>query len=336
MKVLFACRDYLPKVGGLQRSVNDLARRLPDPVVYTLLDPSAGKLRCGAARVARRLSGREVRFVDEVNGVPVWRTRSIAGLPAVLERVGPDAVVVNAGAAYTHPFVRAALDLVPPSILRCLYVRDEASAALPTEVDAEINLANCEHIARLMRTYSRRPVHVVPSIVEPVAPSVERGSHVLFVNPVLDRGLALAIEIAEHLPSEARWADLRRRTAHVRNVELRRATSPDLVYEGARLMLVPYLVPNRPRVVLEAMAASVPVIGMAGGGVEEALGGAGVAIVASAGVDAWTHATRRLVVDHSYHADLVCAGLRRLRAPDAEPDLLARRFVDLLEAGRPT
>lgn len=343
MKVLLAARDYLPRVGGLQMSVHQLAERLPDASVYTLLDPSARHIGDQVARVVRRATGRELVRRSTIGTVPVHRTTSSAGATAVIDRTRPDAVVANAGALHTHDFVRSVLD-APGRHLRCLYVRDVGAVDLARDVSADLLLANCEELARQMRERARRHVEVVPSVIEVgTAARGVFGGHILYINPVDDRGLELAIEVAGLLPdlqfrfqeswpiAPPRWELLEQRLRPLANVELRRATYPQCVYEGAGALIVPYLVPNRPRVVLEAMAASVPVIGAASGGVAEAIDGAGLVVGIGAGADRWAQAVRRATADRPTYDRLVVAGHHRLWAPDVDPEALAQRFASLLE-----
>ncbi|HEU4454162.1 MAG TPA: glycosyltransferase family 4 protein [Longimicrobium sp.] len=80
------------------------------------------------------------------------------------------------------------------------------------------------------------------------------------------------------------------------------------------------------RMLVEAMACGVAVLGSDSGEIPHVVGGAG-RIAAEGDVDAWADALRELVTDHAARADLAARGLGRARTEFAL-DVVARRHLD--------
>ncbi len=80
------------------------------------------------------------------------------------------------------------------------------------------------------------------------------------------------------------------------------------------------------RMLVEAMACGVAVLGSDSGEIPHVVGGAG-RIAAEGDVDAWEAALRELVTDHAARAELAARGLERARTEFAL-DVVARRHLD--------
>jgi glycosyltransferase involved in cell wall biosynthesis len=84
------------------------------------------------------------------------------------------------------------------------------------------------------------------------------------------------------------------------------------------------------RMLIEAMACGVAVVGSDSGEIPCVIGGAG-SIVAEADEPAWTRAVDRLLADAAHRTSLAGAGLRRARTEFALP-VVARRHLDFFRS----
>lgn len=192
----------------------------------------------------------------------------------------------------------------------------------------------------------------VPSLVDLSVTQTSTSRRVaLVINPIRSRGADIVWQIAEAAPeipivAQESWnmapaerEALASRVATMRNVELRarRPPGPEL-YGDARVLLVPYRVDNRPRVILEAQANGIPVIAGDVPALREAIGPGGV-VVALEDIDDWVAALRRVWADETFYTGLVDAARRHALRPEVDPESIVADFEDLirrtLDASRP-
>jgi glycosyltransferase involved in cell wall biosynthesis len=225
-----------------------------------------------------------------------------------------------------------------------LYLREQSSAGLvgarPTRV-----LANAPAIADSVRPV-RPDVLMIPSVVDIEAVRTESTrTHVLYLNPIPNRGLELALDVARsapeilfvfqesHLFHPRDFDALEARTRALSNVEVRRRVADRrALYGDARVLLVPYLVENRPRVVLEAQANAIPVVASDIPGLRDAVGPGGVLLAPDRGPSEWRVCLRRLAADHDYYAELCEAALEHSRRSEVAPERIVERFLDVVTA----
>lgn len=243
-----------------------------------------------------RLSWRRIHSMCREAGIPtVLYVREINSLDHLVPGEHPEAVVANA---------------------RSLAAAVEARGVGCTFLPSVIDLA-------LTRTSTTRRV-------------------ALLVNPIPSHGIAVLWELAARLPqiefaiqeswplARADLAGLRQRTAMFRNVELRRRCGPGPeLYGDARVLLVPHLIDNRPRVVVEAQANGIPVIAAAEPGLKEVVGNGGVTLGVDQ-LDAWCAEITRLWNDTAHYERLVERALRHSARPEIDPDAITATFERIL------
>jgi hypothetical protein len=260
----------------------------------------------------------------------------------VIERFGPDVVVGNSVRRATWETVvsmcRAA------AIPTVLYVREEDSLAY-FDGAAPPGDAFVANARSLRESVSRTGVECafIPSVIETGPTRTESLRRTaLVVNPVESRGASIVERIARAVPevsfvvqeswplgpTELRWVETH--LASLPNVEFRRAGPPGSgLYGDARVLLVPYRVDNRPRVIAEAQANGIPVIVGDVPALREALGDGGL-VVPLEDVGEWAAAIRRAFDDATWYGDLVEGARIHSRRDEIAPHLVAQAFVDLL------
>ena len=132
------------------------------------------------------------------------------------------------------------------------------------------------------------------------------------------------------LDDEARAA-LEGRLATMPNVVLRPATTdPGRVYADARVLLAPFLLDGRPRVVLEAQANGIPVLASDLPALRETVGTGGRFVAADAPAAEWAAALGELIDDpDDYRRE--CEAARAYAGRDeVDPDVIVGRFETAL------
>jgi len=101
------------------------------------------------------------------------------------------------------------------------------------------------------------------------------------------------------------------------------------LYGGSLAFVFPTLHEGFGLVALEAMACGAPVIAHAAGAVREVVGGAGIVLASATDVRTWSEALERVAGTPSVRADLVRAGLDRVR--QFAPERVARETLAVYE-----
>ena len=175
---------------------------------------------------------------------------------------------------------------------------------------------------------------------------------VLFVNPVKQKGVDIALQLAECFPQipflfvkgwtlSNKYLDwLNERCNALSNVTLA-SSSSDMrkYYRRAKLLIAPS--PNSEdvfieawgRVASEAQISGIPVIATAGGGLSEAVGDGGILVRPEAGIDGWKDALRQLWTDKSAYAQRSAAALAHAARDEIQPDCNLRTLRSTLERG---
>jgi glycosyltransferase involved in cell wall biosynthesis len=288
-----------------------------------------------------RLRKRFVLSADDTFPYPLWRT-NVADLGAkrVVEAFRPDVVVAHVGGRTTLGFsrgvLRGARDL--PS---ALYFRDiEAVQILDRRsVQPNMVLTNAQRITELVAAKGWVSP-TIPSIVETDEYLTDSTREtVLFINPRSQRkGVDIAWALAEARPdvpfvfleawrfTPAIREELERRAAPLGNVEVRASVRElDRIYADARVLFAPYE-DSRPRVVAEAQANGIPVLGAKVPGLVEAVGPGGVLVEFDAPVEEWVRALSALWDDAAAYEQFAAAARTHSQRPDMLPQHLAERF----------
>jgi glycosyltransferase involved in cell wall biosynthesis len=353
-------------VGGSGRSQRELAARLRDRDHEVLFLVDLGQ----PARLRRwayeQLSDLSVRWGDRagstvlrwLEGRPGRRceTAVVDGLrhfaspvpenaaARVIGSFGPDLVIGSSALRLTWRKVNAVCHR--HQIPTVLYVREvEAmnhfeSGAPP----ADAVVANAESLARRIEALGFA-CPVFPSVIEVEVTKVESSKRVaLAINPIASRGVETVWRVAERLPQvpfviQESWPlsaeDLRsveRHLASLPNVEFRRAEPPSpRLYRDARVLLVPYVVDNRPRVIAEAQANGIPVIVADSPALVEAASVGGL-IVPADDIDGWCRSIQLLWSDATAYASLSHDAFRHSTRDDIAASAVAQRVDAFLRS----
>lgn len=352
-------------VGGSGRSQRELAARLVEAghEVSFLVDDEGPhrwqrwwyeQLSDLAVRVGKRRGGRVVRALErwpgrrtgslELDGL-VHATSPVPqnALAQLLDDWHPDVLVGNSLERLSWRRVRAtASERGVPTVL---YVREEDSldhVRRGEEPDAIV--ANAEALRRAVQQRGFECA-VVPSLIDVDRTRTSSTCEVvLAVNPVESRGVATVWEVAAALPDipfvvQESWplhgAELRaveRQVQMLANVEFRRATPPGPeLYADARLLMVPYRVDNRPRVIAEAQANGIPAVAADLPALREAVHDGGL-LVELDDVRAWSTAIRSLYEDIPLYEQLASSAAEHSRRPELDPVRVVAAFEDILVA----
>lgn len=349
--------------GGSGRSQRELAKQLSlqgTSVSFIVDDKDPAR----AARWAYgQLSDLSVRFNGRPSGAIVARvrdaigrspqTRVIDGLKHATSPVPqntaarfinahrPDAVVVNSVERWAWRRLHALCQ--SEGVPTILYIREEDSlehlttGALPT-----VLVANAEALALRMRAKGFECAFV-PSVIDTGVTKTRSTRKVaLAINPIASKGVDLIWQLADEMseidfvvqeswPLEgAEEVTVAAEVASRPNVAFRRrrAPGPDL-YSDARVLLVPYQMDSRPRVILEAQANGIPVIVGDVPALREAIGAGGLSVPLDS-VPAWVEVLRSLWDDEQRYTALSDAARTHGHRSEVSPAAVARAFEHLV------
>lgn len=348
MRLLFVTNHaYLPqRVGGAEFSTHDLCRTLQrrdvDVAVLSALVP-AGPLHL-RNRIVRRLLGRSAA-VDRSQGYAVYRALKPAhAIAETLRSFKPDVAILHPDKAVD--LYDGLRDSRQPTLI---YLRDAEFHRLgfvPARSPGVGFVANSKFTAEAAHSAFGLDAVVIPPLILPerYATAVV-GDEVLFVNPVPEKGVELAFEIAALCPRrrfrfvEGWPLDAARRTALLSraralgNVTLQ-ASTQDMrpLYAHAKVLIAPSRWQEAwGRIVTEAQLNGIPVLATRIGGLPESVGDGGLLFDLDAEPRAWAEVIERLFDDESCHLELSRRALQRTRAAELAPETLVGH---LLEAAR--
>lgn len=207
---------------------------------------------------------------------------------------------------------------------------------------ADAVVANAESLAQRIEALGIACA-VLPSVVEVGVTRTETSRKVaLAINPIESRGVATIWELARRMPeipfavqeswplSAAQLASVRREIASLPNVEFRRAEPPGPhLYQDARVLLVPYEVDNRPRVIAEAQANGIPVVCANSPALVEAASRGGI-VVRSGDIEGWCTAIESLWSDPLRYDELARAAVQHSERGEMSPTVVTDRFERFL------
>lgn len=262
-------------------------------------------------------------------------------LQSMLDEFAADVVVVSSVDRWAWRRInRTCQDRQIPTVL---YVREEASldhlatGSLPT-----LLIANTPALASLLRE-NGFDCEFVPSVTDVTAVRVDSSREVaLVINPIPIKGSELIwqlVALAPRIPFVIQEAgtlsgpELTKVIEHVEaasNTEFRRSAppGPDL-YSDARVLLCPYRVNSRPRVIIEAQANGIPVLASALPALEEAVGSGGYVLPVDDAA-AWAHKLTTLWNDDNEYSRLSVAARKHAAREEMDPANVAARFERLL------
>ncbi len=160
------------------------------------------------------------------------------------------------------------------------------------------------------------------------------------MNPVASYGLETALDLAAARPDvlfafvewwklsdDERTALNDHLAAKLPNVLLRPATDdPGAVYADARVLLAPFLLDGRPRVVLEAQANGIPVLARDLPALRETVGPGGRLVRSDAAIGEWAVALGELIDDPQRYREVCDAAARHAQREEVDPGVIVARF----------
>jgi glycosyltransferase involved in cell wall biosynthesis len=334
VRVLFVTRPHLPEVGGAALTTHWLAHAL----------------QARGHEVAVFASQPSYRPPDLARDVSLGYLTIRSSAPArdvgpVMRSMRPDWVVVGGYEQRAARWAGSMLARASPA-RTFFYLHDLGCASLLSQPTTAVDRVAA--VSRfLVVELARRGVqagHLVPAV--PRSRYRVRSSRqvALFVNPVPDKGLDIALGLARARPDISFafgrcWhigpgplRALRRTARRLGNVEIRDpVSSGGRLFSDCRVLLVPSRYPEAwGRVVSEAQASGIPVIAAQRGGLPEATGHGGVLVPASAGPEDWCAALTNVWDDPRYYARLAAGAERHGRRAELRPEHVARRFEEML------
>jgi glycosyltransferase involved in cell wall biosynthesis len=348
MRILFATDHTYPphRVGGAESSTHDLAMTLQERgIEVAVLAAMPGSNSSGLrSRIFHRVLGHAPLQYDTCMGYRVFRTQHpVRAVDEMLERFSASAVVVTSG-SYA-PLSTAFLRRRVPTLV---YLRDveiaDMGGTLPREPHVRYISNSHFNAARLTAVAGIKPV-VIPPLVRPerVRTATSR-SRVLFVNPVLKKGVDVVFWLAKTRPdipfdvvecwplSRLEWDRLTARARATSNVTLHRAEiDPSRLYRHAKIVLVPSLWEESwGRVVTEAHCSGIPALASNRGGLPESVGPGGMLVSHDAPLELWHVALSGMWDDPARYSTLVAAAERYAARPEIQPGALIDRFVEFV------
>lgn len=362
MRLLFVSSTT---AGGSGRSQRELAGELVKlgHEVRFLVGDEVGTIR---SWVQEKVTNLSVKLDEQRVGILLRRLRQFAGrkpnhqqliedldhlftpfpqnaLPTTVADWHPDIIVGNSVERWAwREIVRMAHAADLPTIL---YLREDDSLGhLDVEELPDAFVANAESLARVVRDRGFA-CPFIPSVIDVSATATSSTRRTaLTINPIASRGLNIVLRIAERLPDvhfvlQESWTlapeqfeDIEQRIATLENVEIRRSQPPGPgLYGDARIVLVPYRVDNRPRVITEAQANGIPVVVGDTPALVEAIGPGG-AVVGLDDIDAWVRTIAELWSNDERYHELSRGAEIHARRPEISGAAIASRFVELASA----
>jgi glycosyltransferase involved in cell wall biosynthesis len=348
VRVLFTSSiPYLPQIyGGLNTNTHQLfeefLKRGHAPALLTRL--SYGNRFGIQTAVANRLRGREVSC-DNDFGYPVFRAREPWKVVEAVPRA--DVAVMQDGhmLQFSSALARRGVPMI--SYFHGLDFEDwtiEGRPAAASDLPEITYLANSMFTAKRFERRYKLQAKVIPPVFRPDLYRTERaGKNVVFINPVPEKGVELAIEIAAGCPEipfvfvkgwplslAGHWR-LRKKIRRLSNVKIvERCKDMRKIYRDCHILLVPskWIRETWGRVASEAHFSGIPVIGSNVGGLPEAIGPGGIVIDRDQPAEAWIEALKRLWRDEKLYSAKSQAA--RVHSQRAQLDVSCQ--VDALEA----
>ena len=340
VKILFTSSiSYLPQIyGGLNTNTHELALELIQRGhhISVLTRISYGNAFGARAALAMQLMNKRC-VCDTTLGYPVYRAREpwtvIDDLPC------PDVAIMQDG--HMLLFAKAFADRNIPTVsyFHGLDFEDWTIGNRPataSDLPSIEYVANSQFTAQRFRNRYELSAEVIPPVFRPERYRVKRdGRNVTFVNPVAEKGVEIALKLAEACPeipftfvkgwplsvrdNLKLWARIRR----LKNIELReRLDDMRIIYGKCRVLIAPSQWGRETwgRVASEAQVSGIPVIGSDIGGLPEAVGPGGIVIEVNEPIDAWVNALKRLWHDATYYNEMSCAAFSHSSRPQIKID----------------
>lgn len=349
MRILFgSAHPYLPQMtGGAQLSTHELATRIAARGhAVAVLGGLTGDGWLGIASRFRLKLSRRGYVLDHRLGYPVYRAWfAVDAVAAVTRAFGADVAVFQSRLP-----VALAQAVDRTRVRTFVYLRnveDQDLGGRPGALQRTGFIANSRFTAdRFAQTDGIRAAVIHPMVDPDRYRITPARRNVTFINPHRDKGVAVALGIAERCPdipfrfqrawglSEVDDAALRERVARLPNVTLHPITDDmRAVYRDAAIVLAPSLWEEAfGRVAAEPQVSGIPVVGSDRGGLPEAIGPGGIVVPWQAPIETWVAAVRSLWDDPEAWRSASEAALRHAARPEMDADRQVDRLLAILAA----
>jgi glycosyltransferase involved in cell wall biosynthesis len=368
MRIVFAVSDpHIPHlIGGGPMDIHHLALALAaEQHDVSVLAGLRGGRRLLPYRARQSLRGQRLLFFRDVrNGYETVRAGSWLVPMLLEERIGADPpdVVITQGGGITG-IVRVAIHHNVPVLMRGIDVASiellAASVARDPELESLLRspLFRMLSISDFVASKARDLLGLHSSVIRPLVrledcvASSRRPEYITFVNPILLKGLAVALAVAALLPDRqflfidawSRSAQQRRELDHelgrLPNVTFRRSsTGLKDVYESTAVLLMPSQCQEGfGRVVVEACVNGIPVVASRIGGLPEAMGQSGILLDPQDPPERWAEAIEQILSDAECYSRFEASALANAQRDDLRERVILERFhevySDLRRAG---
>lgn len=353
MKILFVnTHYYLPQShGGMANTLHQLCLNFQsqghDVVVLSGFRRAVDFLSLRSSltiAVRKRLYGiavsRDLRL-----SYPVWRSWSPQiALEYVVETEQPDIIVVMGGAVV--PIVRSARPLGIPILIQVHDVEEDWHKGNFREVIDLPIVANSKFTAGVYcKRYGANAQVIYPYMPLNRYKVVSSRQRVVFVNPILRKGLRKAYEVAKlcpHIPFifvgnlpevDEQGNILDHKQFALPNLILQPFCS-DMreIYRQCRILLVPSQWEEAyGRVVNEAQVSGIPVLASTRGGVPEAVGEGGLLLDADAPSELWAETLNKMYSDNELYDQLSKAAVSSVMRSELDPKKQTEAQINALE-----
>ncbi len=267
-------------------------------------------------------------------------------LPDIAITFRPDIVVGSSIARTTWRTIQETCESL--HIPTALYMREETALGhlFPRPGHDfrrdDLVLANSRTLVDAAKEYQTE-AHFVPSVVDLEAAKVQSTrERIVLVNPRQAHGVEIIEELAPHFRTipfvlQESWP-LTTKERHMvdsilarhPNVSFRpRTASPAEVFHDAAVVLVPHLIDNRPRTILEALSNGIPVVANDLPGLVESVGPGGIIVSRPS---SWFDAINKLWQDPVTYRRYQSAALRYANRKEVQPHNIAYSFLTHVHA----
>ncbi len=268
-------------------------------------------------------------FCENSLGFPCWRgDTSISRLKQIIDRrLKEDSFDIiacqNIGASpWKQYLILNYLSKKAPEIfyfVRCADFLMKFRIPIPKKM---FPIANSPVSAEMLQRLTKKKVKLIYPLInrEQVFSEEKIPGYITFINPIPEKGVKVAIEVAKKLPENkflfvmGKWLNRNygpekpwiKTIYNLPNVEI---MEPQMdmrgVYKITKILLVPsQFIDMSPRVIIEAHINSIPVVASSVGGIPGMIGKGGILINPKEDVNQYIEALRKLQTDLDYYKKL--------------------------------
>lgn len=290
---------------------------------------------------------------DEDLGYPCWRRlhkfsterQWIEWLDQHLHKYQPDVVL-----GHHQPDCQLLKHAASQGYPSFYFVRQLSSIEGGRVVPDQLNLiANSPFTASMVSRLTHKDIGLVLPFVDlnRYRTTKRDRRYITFINPIPEKGVDVAIQIARCLPQErflfvkGKWdygnssveASLKQ-ISTLDNVEVwDHQQDMRSVYAETDILLVPsQFTETFGRVILEAQINGIPIVAAKVGGIPYTLGQGGILVEPKNEPQGYVDALRRLRTDENLYTQLSALALENAQRPEFEPDYQVKNFIQFVES----